>query len=542
LEAHTFSDESNVIAALNKIVDELVNKKNKLIQQISYWEKKLATASGKSQQTIQAHINKIRKIDETDIPALKIANQEKPASLLLAEQNKIIELQKNIAELEQEDSALKAVYDFIPTSNTVISVDVAALKKYASNEVKNTNRPKEAPQFDEDSLVVKSAHRSLQYIKRGIPFNQDSLADDLFRISISGSEQQREEVSSSEKNFFVYLNGEEFSREQLNEKRKANPLFDQAADYFDTGMQDLAALFLRNALLQPSLVASKTKLQFIEHKGEMYFISESEGYSYLTHKDNFRFFDDVDEKHSIPGKVTVVYKLNKKKGEEGFEWVGLYASNTLLANMLGCTTIGAYQNLTDEQIRNAQKEECISALLALRNSIKNLQPTLAQTLLNSMCNMIDKLKDRPDANLELLTEVSKTTKEYIAEPATNDKAHKFIALAPKIQKEYDASGKKMAYLMVALFITLSVLAIVFTGGLAELMLVATMGEVAAEALVTIAGIAIGVGATAKGIHTYEKNRHMTPLYENMIKTESIKDQIQAVTPQQEQQSSSKLKN
>ncbi len=544
-EEHTFVSEDDIIKALNQIVHDLDNKKNQLIQQISYWEKKLETSSITSKQAIQAHLAEIKNINETDIPAFKIDNTEKSASIILEKQKKIIELQKNTVQLEQEDSALEVLFESQGISDFLISINVATLKDYASRQVINDSTPKEAPIFKND-LVVKSESRKKQQANSDIDSEKSYLVeDDLFRVSKTNIAGQSV-IGTESSNYFVYLNGKLINREGLQKERDNNPLFDRALKYYDSGMQSSADAFLKNATYK-TFIAGKTILRFNQHKNVMYFSSEVQDSEVPFGTDEMK----KEYKETIatpgmkrkkmagdkvvPGKTISVYKFNDKvnSDQSNFEWIGLFASNSLLSNMLNAKE-GAYQNLTDEQIRQAQKEECISALLSLRNSIKNLQPPMAQTLLYSMCNMIDQTKDRPDANLELLTELSKTTKEYIDDPTNTKKATKFFELAPKIEKEYDASGKKMAYLMVGLFITLSILAIIFTGGIAELLLVATMGELAAEALVTVAGILMGVGAVATGAYTYDKNRHMTLLYQNLIDTKSIEKQIEAV-PQQKQQ-------
>ncbi|MGA2655707.1 MAG: hypothetical protein ABSF18_06985 [Gammaproteobacteria bacterium] len=535
LEKRSVSSIEQILQLINQSLNKEIDKINgQLEQKVKYWENELKTAAEKSQGTIKAHIEEIRSI-------IRQGNEQKDRVVnndheLVSKQEKIKQLENRVVQFNQKNDALIKVNT---SSGTFISIDfkkltntrkqfVAGEKNRVEQEIERI-RPMITSSTGQESQTAKNRLHELEDESKYFPdqssFPLEKTTKKEYELAVRKGNVS--EGRHADPQLFrgptvhVYFNGKEKSQEEWVELLSGNEKLRNAMDYYEVSMADGAKTLLFIALgyvVEPS----ETNIYFEENEHGVTCVSEAKNY---TNNEN---------RNRIPGSIYTAYAFNSKKGEEGFEWVGLTASNQLMYDIL-TGDIKKYENLTAQQIRDEQRKECISALLLLNNTIVKIGsnlPRYAPELVKGMHDLIDKWKDKPDANLELLTETAKTTKEYIENP-TQENAQKFLALAPKIEKEYDASGKMLAYLIVGLFLTLSVLALVFTGGIAEIFLVAMLGEVVAEAIVAITGLAIGIGATAALVVKIDEKRWMTPLFDR------VKEVANTVKPTSEASNDSK---
>lgn len=288
-----------------------------------------------------------------------------------------------------------------------------------------------------------------------------AVESDIFRTSANVGWE-----SSVSKKFPVFFNGKAIKRGELAGLRANNSLLNNALDYYNVSMQEGANAYLHNAL-GFNVAASKVTSRFVEVGGDIYFISEAEGYFYR---------DDNQQVTTLPGAAFTVYKFNNKVGEEGFEWVGLYATNNLLGTLIQNSAVR--QTVSDEQIRQAQEKELQRSLEILKNFKNKENPTLyVKEIYDEIITIHQSHADIAD--VQLLTRTATTVAE-VARHATGEDLKEHMDLLSQVHDKYQYDSNLSPYLL-AFFFLAGVVAM--ATGIGELFLAAAAFEIALSGLV-----------------------------------------------------------
>jgi serine/threonine protein phosphatase PrpC len=432
---------------LTKRKTDLVNKKN---PQTKFY-----------QQDIDDHIREIEAIQK-EIEVFKRRVESEGTNL-----EKFIELQgvdKRIREampiVEQHYVnliGLVGLYATPAAEGSFIIIDRAPLKAVFDAAVV----AQADPSNKNENIPPVSAFSDEKTQKRGA--DAGAVESDIFR---TGADLSAE--SSVSKKFPVFFNNQAIKREELAGLRATNASLDKALDYYNISMQEGANAYLHNAL-GFNVAASKVTSRFVEVEGDIYFISEAEGYSYR---------DDNQQVKTLPGAAFTVYKFNNNAEEEGFEWVGLYATNNLLGTLIQNSSV--HQTVSDEQIRQAQEDELQRSLEILK-IFKNKQNPIPY-----VGEIYEKIKTIHEshadiADVQLLTRTAVTVAE-VARHATGEDLKEHADLLSQVHDKYQYDSNLSTYFLTFLFVA-GVVAM--ATGIGELFLAAAAFEIALSGLVSV---------------------------------------------------------
>lgn len=143
-------------------------------------------------------------------------------------------------------------------------------------------------------------------------------------------------------------------------------------------------------------------------------------------------FDEGKEKQALPGSVKGTFILT----EEGFKLISIVTSNRLLAKIY---LSDKNQNPTAYDIREANKEELQNEIAKLKRELINYEGYQDDLILSgkNVLKKIERLMNKPSADLVKLKEVVKLTTQIVTHPENRTYLNNFL----KLKREFKGNTK-----------------------------------------------------------------------------------------------------